>query len=140
MTPTAPVTLEHTTLRQLATRLGQLHADDAEILNLATSLYQIGCGTDANVALGVKRSKGHDDKKAEAHYLTQIAIRWIAGRMNPIDGENPPKRIDAIREAAEAFCLDVDNLARACPSKQRLTELAAFDWDSQRPQINKPRD
>ena len=140
MTPTAPVTLEHTTLRQLATRLGQLHADDAEILNLATSLYQIGCGTDANVALGVKRSKGHDDKKAEAHYSTQRAIRWIAGRMNPINGENPPYRIDAIREAAEAFRLDEDNLGRACPSKQRLTELASFDWDSQRPLLNKPRD
>ena len=140
MTSSRPVTREHAILRQLATRLGQLHADDAEILNLATSLYQIGCGIDANVALRVRRSKGHDDKKAEAHYLTQRAIRWIAGLMNPIDGEKPPKKSIAIAHAANAFGLDVDNLTRACPNKQRLTEMATFDWNSQRPLLNKPRD
>lgn len=136
-----PVTIEHVKLRQLAIKLGKLNAsDDMQMHWLAKALHQIGCGNDANVALGLKRSKGQDDKKGQAHYLTQIAIRWIAGVMNPIDDGKPPKKIDAIREAAQLFNLDEDNLARACPKKERLSELATFDWDSQRPQLNKIRD
>jgi hypothetical protein len=137
---TNPVTLEHARLRQLATRLGKLHLDDPEILDLATSLYQIGCGEDANLVLKVKRGKGQDTGKAEAHYDTQIAIRWIAGRLNPIDNSTPPSKITAISEAAVAFKLDQDNLARACPSEEKLKTLVEFEWDSQRPQLKKPRD
>lgn len=139
MKPTVPVTVEHTRLRELATRLGRLHAEDAQILALSTALYQIGCGADANESLGIERGKGHDDKKAAAHLKTQIAIRWIAGRMN-LEGEKPPKKIDAIKEAAAAFKLEEDNLARDCPSVQELKRIATFDWNSQRPQLKKPRD
>lgn len=130
---TEPVKYEHERLRSLAIRLGHLHREDAEILWLATALNQIGYGLDANEALQVQRYKGHDDKKSEAHYIIQIAIRWTAGRMNPVGGEKPPKKAIAIAEAAEAFGLDVENLTRACPKIDDLKKMATFEWDSQRP-------
>lgn len=133
MTSTEPVSLEHARLRNLANRLGQQNRDDAEILWLATALNQIGYGLDANEALEVKRSKGHDDKKGKAHYQTQMAIHWIAGRMNPSDGESPPKKSVAIAEAAKAFQLEVENLTRECPNLTALKKMASFAWDSQRP-------
>jgi hypothetical protein len=146
-----PVYLEHARLRALAKRLGELHADDAEILNLATELMQIGYGVDANEALGVKRGKGHDDKKAQAHMKTQMAIRWIACRLNSVgpvdsegrmtpDPEEPPTKAAAIKEASRLYGLNPENLHRACPTKAELTRLADFGWDDQRPVINKTRD
>jgi hypothetical protein len=112
---------------------------------------RIGKGADANKALGVKRSKGHDDKKAQAHLQTQMAIRWIAGRLNSelvIDSEGrlvpevekPPTKAAATREAARLFGLNLENLQRACPSIEKLNRLANFNWDGQRPLLNKPRD
>lgn len=139
MRSTTPVNLEHARLRALATHLKGLHPDDTNILWLVTALNRIGSGTDANEALGIKRGKGHDAKKAEAHYLTQVAIRWIAGRMN-LENETPPKKRVAIEEAATAFGLEVDNLTRACPSIKKLTQIATFSWDSQRPRLQKPGD
>jgi len=136
-----PVTLEHAKLRQVAAKLAKLGAQDEEILSLSNALHQIGCGEDANVVHGVKRTKGQDEKKELAHYWNQMAIRWIAGRMNPIDpSEVPPFREQAIREAAEHFDLDVGNLKRACPSEVDLRKMVYFEWDSQRPQLKKPRD
>ena len=131
-----PVTFEHAMLRQLSQKLRRLHEDDIEIVWLANALLLIGSGKDANIELGVKRKKGQDEKKTAKHMANQIAIRWIAGRMNPIDGESPPEKHVAISEAAKAFDLDEDNLKRACPSEAELKALVEFDWDSQRPKIN----
>ena len=131
-----PVTVEHAELRELAKRLMHMHPTDKKIIWLATALQSIGSGTDANTALGVKRGKGHDDEKFEKHMKNQMAIRWIAGRMNPIDGEKPPLKNVAVEEAALHFGLEVDNLKRACPSKAELKALVEFDWDSQRPRNN----
>lgn len=131
-----PVTYEHAKLRRLAQRLGQLHMADKQMLALASALNRIASGNDANIELGVQRGRGQDDKKERNSLANQIAIRWIAGRMNPIDGERPPTKSIAIREAALAFHLDEDNLKRQCPSEAALKELVEFDWDSQRPKIN----
>ena len=136
MTKKLPVTLEHAKLRELAQILAHLHPTDKKILWLATALQSIGSGTDANTALGVKRGKGHDDEKFEKHMKNQMAIRWIAGRMNPIDDEKPPLKNVAVQEAASHFGLEVDNLKRACPSEAKLKALVEFDWDSQRPRNN----
>jgi hypothetical protein len=136
MSPTRPVTLEHAKLRKLAQRLANLHMNDKQFRWLATALDRIASGNDANVELGVKRKKGQDDKKFIRHMKNQMAIRWIAGRMNPIDGEVPPLKIVAVQEAAAAFDLDYDNLNRVCPTEEDLKKLVKFDWDSQRPKIN----
>ncbi len=109
---------------------------DKQMLALASALNRIASGNDANIELGVKRGQGQDDKKEQKHLTNQIAIRWIAGRMHPIDGEQPPTKSMAIREAALVFDLDEDNLKRQCPSEVVLKELVEFDWDSQRPKIN----
>ena len=131
-----PVTLEHAQLRKLAQKLARMHMADKQILWLATALNRIGSGNDANIELGVKRKKGQDEKKASRHMNNQIAIRWIASRMYPIDGEPPPLKSVAIQEAALAFNLDYDNLNRICPTEEDLKKLVEFDWDSQRPKIN----
>ncbi len=136
MTDKIPETLEHARLRALASRLASLHLDDIELSELASVLHRIGCGEDANVALGVNRGKGQSQAKEEAHYKTQRAIRWIAGYMNPGDGSTPVKTA-AISEAAELFELDPENLARACPTIEKLREIATFNWDSQRPSLTK---
>lgn len=107
-----------------------------QMLALASALNRIASGNDANIELGVQRGKGQDDKKERQHLANQIAIRWIAGRMNPIDGERPPKRNVAIQEAATLFKLEYENLNKACPNLQELKSLVEFDWDSQRPKIN----
>lgn len=135
-----PVTFEHAKLRRLAKKLKRFHKDDIEILWLASALQCIGSGKDANIEFGVQRGKGQDDKKERKHLANQIAIRWIAGRMNPIDGERPPMRKVAIEEAATLFNIDYENLDKACPNLQKLKTLVEFDWDSQRPKIQKPRD
>lgn len=135
-----PVTFEHARLRQLSDKLRLPHKEDDEILKLVDQLYQIGCGADANETLGVKRSKGQDAAKEIVRYKIEIAIRWIAGRMYPDKEEKPPKKAVAIEEAAEAFGLEVENLARACPNLKELKSMAVFDWDSQRPRITKSKD
>ena len=137
-----PVTLEHATLRALAAKLGHVnqYIDDPNILWLANALHEIGCGRDANEALGVKRGQGQDDKKMHQHMSNEIAIRWIAARMNPSNGDKPPKKAEAIHEAAEHFSIDEENLKRACPNIEKLKELVTFKWDSQRPRLVKPRD
>jgi hypothetical protein len=138
---TTPVTFEHARLRQLSNKLKSLHPEDSEILELAEQLFQIGDGSDANIVLGVKRSQGQNPNKEDAHYVTQMAIRWIAGRLNPLDGEEPPpSKVAVIEEAATAFDLDVENLARACPSLKELKSIATFEWDSQRPRLTKCKD
>jgi hypothetical protein len=137
---TTPVTFEHARLRQLSNKLKSLHHEDSEILELAEQLNRIGCGSDANVVLGVKRSQGQNPDKEDAHYVTQMAVRWIAGRLNPLGGEEPPSKVVAIGEAATAFDLDVENLARACPSLIELKSIATFEWDSQRPRLTKCKD
>ncbi len=109
---------------------------DMQLLALASALNRIASGNDANIELGVQRGPGQDHKKERKHLANQIAIRWIAARMNPIDGERPPTKNIVIREAALLFDLDEDNLKRQCPSKAELKELVEFDWDSQRPKIN----
>lgn len=135
-----PVTFEHAKLRQLSDKLRLLHTADGEILKLANQLYQIGCGADANETLGIKRSKGQDGAKENARFMTEIAIRWIAGRMYPDKEEKPPKKAVALEEAAKAFGLEVENLARACPSLKDLKSMVVFDWDSQRPRMTKCKD
>ena len=141
MTNNLPETFEHAQLRKLAQKLARMHMADKQILWLATALKRIGSGSDANIELGVKRKKGQDKKKALRHMDNQIAIRWIASRMNPFDDdEEPPLKIVAIQEAALRFNLDYDNLNRICPKEEELKKLVKFDWDSQRPRINKPRD
>jgi hypothetical protein len=137
--PSIPVTLEHARLRTLGSKLASIHAGDPQLKALASALYRIGCGEDANVVFGLKRGKGQNPAKAQAHYKTQLAIRWIAGYMNPGDGSSPSKTA-AISEAADQFELDPENLTRACPSIAALQEIAEFDWDSQRPSLTKPRD
>lgn len=134
-----PVTFEHAQLRQLAVRLARLHADDPEIIAHATALSQIGSGADANVVLGVKRRRGQNTKKEEAHYKTRLAISWIAGRMNLV-GKTPPTKISAIREAAIAFDLDEDHLTRSCPPIEDLAQLKEFEWDSLRPHLQNSTD
>lgn len=131
-----PVTLEHAQLRKLAQKLARMHMADKQILWLATALKRIGSGYDANIELRVKRKKGQDEKKYSRHMNNQMAIRWIAGRMNPIGDEKPPLKNEAIQEAALAFDLDFDNLNRICPTEEELKKLVEFDWDSQRPKIN----
>jgi hypothetical protein len=140
MNKNQPVTYEHAKLRELAQKLSQAHTGDKQIQWLANALNRIAFGHDANTELGVQKGKGQDEKKQRRHMTNQIAIRWIAGRMHPIDGEKPPKKNIAIREAAEAFNLDEDNLKRACPTLPELKSMVEFDWDSQRPKIKKPRD
>lgn len=147
MNKNQPVTYEHSKLSELAQRLGRAHPDDEQMQWLAIALNRIACGNDANTELGVQKGKGQDDKKQRRYLTNQIAIRWIAGRMHPIDGEKPPKKNIAIREAAEAFNLDEDNLKRACPTLPELKSLVEFEWNSQRPKIDnqdskikKPRD
>ena len=135
-----PVNVEHSRLRELADRLGQLHSDDRQILWLAQALHRIGSGEDANAVLLVKRPRGYDNKKANAHYANQIAIHWIAGEMNPLDGSKPTLKEDAISKAALLFDLDHGNLERYCPSIKRLKEIAKFNWDDQRPRMHKPED
>ena len=135
-----PVNVEHSRLRELADRLGQLHSNDRQILWLAQALYRIGSGEDANAVLLVKRPRGYDDKKANSHYAIQIAIHWIAGEMNPLDGSKPTLKEEAISKAALFFALDHDNLKRQCPSIKRLKEIAKFNWDDQRPRMHKPQD
>jgi hypothetical protein len=135
-----PVTFEHVQLRKLAQKLARMHMADKQILWLATALKRIGSGNDANIELGVKRKKGQDEKKSLRHMKNQMAIRWIAGRMNPIHDEPPPLKNVAVQEAALAFELDYENLDRICPTEEDLKKLVEFDWDSQRPKINKPRD
>ncbi len=135
-----PVTLEHAQLRALGRRLGQMHPSDKQFLWLANALIIIGKGGDANATLCVKGKKGQDDKKAERHMTTQMAIRWIASRLYPLQEEKSPTKAQAIAEAAKAFDLDEENLKRACPTTAELKELVVFSWDSQRPRINKPRD
>ena len=135
-----PVTFEHEMLRQLSQKLRRMHEDDIEIVWLANALLLIGLGKDANIELGVKRKKGQDEKKTVQYMENQIAIRWIAARMNPIHDESPPNKSVAISEAAIAFGLDEENLKRACPNEAKLKDLVKFYWDSQRPMINKPRD
>ena len=136
MTKNPPVTVEHAKLRQLAKKLEGMHKDDIEIVWLANALLRVGSGKDANVELGVPRKRGQGEKKAEKSMAIQVAIRWIAGRTNQDDGAPPPKKIDAIREAAKFFKLDEDNLKRQCPSLAKLKTLVEFDLDSQRPKIN----
>lgn len=131
-----PVTLEHAKLRKLAQRLARMHMADKQILWLATALKRIGSGNDANIEFGVKQRKGQDDKKFNKHMKNQIAIRWIAGRMNPSKGEAPKFTTEAIQEAATLFNLEPENLSRICPTDEELKNLVEFDWDSQRPKIN----
>lgn len=131
-----PMTYQHAKLMQLAKRLARMHMADKQMLWLATALLRISLGEDANLELGVKRRKGQDQKKYYRHLQNQIAIHWIAGRMNPIDGSPPPTKSVAISEAAMAFDLDEDNLKRACPGEAELKTMAVFDWDSQLPKIN----
>ena len=135
-----PVNVEHSRLRELADRLGQMHSDDRQILWLAQALYRIGSGEDANTVLLVKRPRGYDKKKADSHFATQVAIRWIAGEMNPTDDSKPPLKEEAISKAALIFDLDHDNLKRQCPSIKKLKEIATFYWDDQRPRMQKSRD
>jgi hypothetical protein len=135
MTEKIPVTFERAKLCQLANKLERMHKDDIEILWLSAALLRIGSGKDANIELGVHRKKGQDDKKAKKSMEIQMAIRWIAGRMN-LDGEPPPDKAFAIREAANLFKLNEENLKRQCPTVAKLKALVEFDWDSQRPKIN----
>ena len=130
-----PVTLEHAKLRKLAQRLARMHMADKQILWLATALNRIGSGNDANIEFGVKRRKGQDDKKFNQHMKNQMAIRWIAGRMNPLKGDPPKSTTEAIHEAATLFNLEPENLSRVCPTDEELKKLVFFYWDSQRPKI-----
>ncbi len=147
MNKNQPVTYEHAKLKELAQKLGRTNTNDKQMQWLADALNRIAHGNDANTELGIQKGKGQDEKKQRRYLTNQIAIRWIAGRMNPINGEKPPKKNFAIREAAEAFNLDEDNLKRACPTLPELKSMVEFDWDSQRPKIEnqkskikKPRD
>lgn len=135
-----PETLEHAKLRELSKRIKGLSSNDPALTWLGNALYQIGCGADANVVFRVNRGKGQNVEKELQHYKREIALRWIAGRLNPIGDEVPPKKSVAIQEAAELFSLDEDNLKRVCPKLSELSKMVSFGWDDQRPTLHYPRD
>lgn len=141
-----PVTREHARVRDVADHLekwlikayaSKSSAPDPEFQWLVKALRSIGEGADANIALGVKWTKGHDKKKAEVHFKTQHAIAWIAEMMHSENGLPPPTKTVAIQLAAEIWGLNPDSLRRACPSIKKLKDLVHFRWDDLRPALAK---
>lgn len=134
MTKSMPVTLEHVRLRELATRLGGLHRDDPQILDLVTSLFQIGCGIDANEALRVKRSKGHDLKKEARHLSSNLAVAWTASAMNPlVDGGLGLSKADAVDQACTHFGLDQAHLERLMRKHKAYGHSGVFSMNGAMP-------